>query len=259
MRFVTIEDRGAVRWLTMDNPGRRNAVPESGWDELASALEAFDADPDARVLVLIGAGGDFCAGADLETSSFDVSSAAVNAERMSHPNRAATALHRVGKPTIALVRGVAAGAGMNLAIGCDVVIAADDARFSEIFVRRGLTLDFGGAWLLPRLVGLARAREIALTGRIVESEEARSIGLVAAVVPSDALEEAGTELASSLAAGAPMAQRFIKQALDRSSAMTFEQALAFEAQAQAILLGSDDVREGVLAFLEKRDPRFMGR
>lgn len=259
MSFLTIEDHDTVRWMTMDNPGRRNAIPETAWDELADAFAAFDADAEARVLVLMGANGDFCAGADLEGSSFDVSSAAVNAQRMALPNRAANALHRIGKPTVALVDGVAVGAGMNLAIGCDVVIATEHARFAEIFVRRGLTLDFGGTWLLPRIVGLARAREIALSGRMVEADEALDIGLVARVVPADSLLDTGTRLAAELAAGAPMAQRFVKQALARSSAMTFEQALAYEAQAQAILLGSDDVREGVLAFLERRDPRFMGR
>jgi 2-(1,2-epoxy-1,2-dihydrophenyl)acetyl-CoA isomerase len=175
------------------------------------------------------------------------------------PNKAALALHRVSKPTVAAVDGVAVGAGMNLALGCDLVIASSRARFSEIFVRRGLTLDFGGTWLLPRLVGLACARDLALTGRIVEAEEARAIGLVTGVVDADHLEAEVAEIAEQLAAGAPLAQRFIKVALDRSASMTFEQALAFEEQAQATLLGSDDLREGAAAFLQKRRPEFKGR
>ncbi|NHZ70440.1 MAG: enoyl-CoA hydratase, partial [Proteobacteria bacterium] len=151
------------------------------------------------------------------------------------------------------------GAGMNLALGCDIVMATERTRFAEIFVRRGLTLDFGGTWLLPRLVGLARARELALTGRMVEAEEALSIGLVTHVVDHELLESSTAALASQLAVGAPLAQTFIKRALDRSSSMTFEQAIAFEEHAQAILLGSEDLAEGAAAFIDKRDPEFTGR
>ncbi len=148
---------------------------------------------------------------------------------------------------------------MNLALGCDVIIATDRVRLSEIFVKRGLTLDFGGTWLLPRLVGLARARDIALTGRIVEAEEALSIGLVTRVVDAAALEDSVSEIAGALAEGAPLAQRLIKVALDRSSTMTFEQSLAYEEQAQSVLLGSEDLFEGAAAFFQKRPPEFKGR
>jgi enoyl-CoA hydratase/carnithine racemase len=126
-------------------------------------------------------------------------------------------------------------------------------------VRRGLTLDFGGTWLLPRLVGLARARELALTGREIEAIEAFEIGLVARVVPAEALEAEATATAEALAAGAPLAQGFIKSALDRSSSMAFEQAIRFEDQAQAVLLATDDFNEAVAAFTEKRPPHFRGR
>ena len=257
--FVAVEDVGSIRTLTMANPGRMNAVPPDGWIELAEAFEAFDAS-DLRVAVITGAGGEFCAGADMARARNPVPSAADNAERMrSGVNRAALALHRCSKPTIAAVDGVAVGAGMNLAIGCDIVIATERARFAEIFVKRGLTLDFGGTWLLPRLVGLTRARELALTGRIVDAAEALAIGLVARVVPVSELESTTAELASALAEGAPLAQSFIKRAMDRSSTMTFEQALAFEEHAQALLLASEDLIEGAAAFLEKRPPRFEGR
>lgn len=256
--FLSIRDDGPVRTITMSNPGVKNAVPEDGWGQLAAAFDAFD-DADVRVLVLTGADGEFCAGADLQRERPDVPSAAVNAQRMGATvNRAALALHRVNKPTIAAVDGVAVGAGMNLALGCDMLIATDRARFSEIFARRGLTLDFGGTWLLPRLVGLQRARELALTGRIVHAEEALRIGLATEVVAPDALIERAIAVAVELAAGAPLAQTFIKRGLDRSSAMTFEQALAFEEYAQGLLLASDDVREGARAFIEKRSPRFGG-
>lgn len=255
--FLTINDDGGVWTVTMSNPGRKNAVPPTAWTDLAEAFYAFD-DSEARVLVLRGAGGDFCAGADMNKPTTANPSAADAAARMRTINRAVMALHRTTKPTIAAVDGVAVGAGMNMALGCDIIVATDRARFSEIFVKRGLTMDFGGTWLLPRLVGLARARELALTGRLVDASEALDIGLVSRVVPVGELDGAVADLASELACGAPLAQTFIKRALDRSSSMTFEQALAFEEQAQAVLLSSEDLAEGAAAFIEKRKPNFKG-
>jgi enoyl-CoA hydratase/carnithine racemase len=258
IEFVSTDDRGAVRWLTMSNPGRMNAVPQDGWAQLADGFSAFQAS-GARALVISGADGDFCSGADMNKDPASVPSAADNAARMRITNSAALGLHRLTKPTIAAVEGVAVGAGMNLAIGCDIVIAAETARFAEIFVKRGLTVDFGGTWLLPRLVGLARARELALTGRIVDADEALAIGLVTSVVPASELNETASDLSEQLAAGAPLAQSMIKRGLDRSSTFTFEQALSFEEQAQAVLLASEDLVEGAGAFIDKRPPEFKGR
>jgi enoyl-CoA hydratase/carnithine racemase len=256
--FLTITDTDTIRTVTMSNPGRRNAVPASSWGELTDAFLEFEASSQ-RVLVLRGDGGDFCAGADMNKPSTLSPSAADTAARMRVISRTVTALHRLTKPTIAAVDGVAVGAGLNMAVGCDIVIATDTARFAEIFVKRGLTLDFGGTWLLPRLVGLARARELALTGRIIGAHEALEIGLIAFVVGVEALDSAVMSAANELAAGAPLAQALIKRALDRSSEMSFEQALAFEEHAQALLLASDDLQEGAAAFIEKREPDFKGR
>jgi 2-(1,2-epoxy-1,2-dihydrophenyl)acetyl-CoA isomerase len=172
---------------------------------------------------------------------------------------AALALHRSSKPTVAAVDGVAAGAGLNLALGCDVLIASDRARFSEIFVRRGLTLDFAGTWLLPRRIGLARAKELALTGRMFDVVEAERLGLVARVVAAADLDATAMAMAGELAAGAPLAQRFIKAGLDRSFEMSFEEAVSYEQAAQSLLLSSQDFLEGVASFLQKRDPEFRGR
>ena len=180
-------------------------------------------------------------------------------ERMLTVAAAARALHRVAKPTVAAVDGAAVGAGMNLALGCDLVLASSRARFAELFVARGLVVDFGGTWLLPRLVGLQRAKELALTGRMVEADEALRIGLVLDVVEPEELEGVVSTLAERLAAGAPLAQAFIKQGMNRSLGAGFEQMLAHESQTQAISLGTDDLAEGVAAFLERRDPVFRGR
>jgi enoyl-CoA hydratase/carnithine racemase len=256
--FISITNVKSIRTLTMSNPGRKNAVPPNGWAELADALDGFEASPQ-RVLIIRGADGDFCAGADMNRDAVSTPSAADNAARMRRTNTAAIALHRLSKPTIAAVDGVAVGAGMNLALGCDLIIATTRSRFSEIFVKRGLTIDFGGTWLLPRLVGLARARELALTGRVFDAEEALSYAMISSVVGAEELDAEVNESAERLAAGAPLAQGIIKRALDRSSSMTFEQALSFEEQAQAVLLGSEDLAEGAAAFVAKRDAKFRGR
>lgn len=252
-----VRDQNAIRWLTIDNPGRRNAVPFEQWERLAEIVGEFGAS-DARVLVIEGAGEDFCSGADVG-SAFTPGSVAAAYEVMGHIGRAAEALYSLPKPTIAAVDGVAVGAGMNLAIGCDIVVATDRARFSEIFVRRGLTIDFGGTWLLPRRVGLALAKELALTGRVFGADEALRMGIVSRVVSPERLGEVASEVAAELAAGAPLAQRLIKSGLNRSFEMSFAEALAYERRAQAMLLGSEDVIEGVTAFVQKRDPDFKGR
>lgn len=256
--MIRIEDIGSIRRLIIDNPERKNAIPPSGWPQLAEALEDFERSSQ-RALLVSGAGRDFCSGADLADGQLDLSGSSPAYANMAVVGRAATALHRITKPTVAAVEGVAVGAGMNLALGCDVVIASRTARFSEIFVKRGLTVDFGGSWLLPRLVGLATARELALTGRMVDGTEAKELGLVARVVEPDQLDQVALSLAEELAAGAPLAQRLIKTALDRSHGWTFEQALAYEDQAQSIAINSEDVIEGVSAFLEKRPPEFKGK
>lgn len=253
-----VSDDGAVRWLVIDNPDRRNAIDTKGWDDLAEHLRDFEAS-DARALVVTGAGDDFCSGADLGGNLVTDDGIVGRYAQMSRVGAAARALHTLTKPSIAAVDGVAVGAGLNLALGCDIVIATDRVRLSEIFVKRGLTVDFGGTWLLPRLVGLAVAKDLALTGRMVEAEEALRLGLVSRVVASDDLASVAGEVAAELAAGAPLAQRFIKTGFDRSHEMSFDEALAYEDQAQAILLMSEDVVEGVTAFAQKRPPEFRGR
>jgi 2-(1,2-epoxy-1,2-dihydrophenyl)acetyl-CoA isomerase len=257
--WFEINDRGAVRWLTINRPERRNAIPGDGWPEMEQAFSDFGSSSQ-RVLVVTGAGGAFCSGADLDPNeAVAMADVAGRHRRMRSVGAAALALHRLAKPTIAAVDGVAAGAGMNLALGCDLVVASHRARFSEIFVRRGLSVDFGGTWLLPRVVGLQRAKELALTGRIVEATEALAIGLVMELVDVDRLEARVTDIADSLLAGAPVAQMFAKQGLDRSGEVSFEEALAWEGQSQSICFATEDVLEGLAAFREKRSPDFQGR
>lgn len=259
MSWLRSRDEGPVRWLTIDRTERKNAIPFKGWSELTEAFRQFESSP-ARVLVVRGEGGDFCAGADLDPSDRkEMPSLADRHLRMKVVGDAATALHRVTKPTVAAVDGVAVGAGMNLALGCDVVVCSHRARFSEIFVRRGLALDFAGSWLLPRMVGLQRARELALSGRIIDAEEAVTLGIAMEAVPAERLYERAGEIAESFLSGAPFAQMLIKRALDASMQSSFVDAVAAEGHAQAVALGTEDVKEGFAAFVDKRDPNWQGR
>ncbi len=257
--WINTDESDGIRWLTLNRPERKNAVPFDGWRDLRDAFLDFESSP-ARVLVITGAGGNFCSGADLDPSRVsDMVGVAQRTERMKLVGEAATALHRLTKPTIAAVDGVAVGAGMNLALGCDVVIATTRARFSEIFVRRGLTVDFGGTWLLPRIVGLQRAKELALSGRMVEAPEALAIGLVMELVEPDVLNEAADRVARRFLEGAPLAQMFAKQGLNASFQSGFSTALSLEGQSQAVVWGTEDAAEGVIAFVEKRKPDWKGR
>ena len=256
--MFSIDDDGPIRWLTIDNVARRNAIPSAEWARLGTCLQEFGASGQ-RALIITGAGSDFCSGNDLGPG-LDMGSGPVGMyASMQRIGQAARALHELAKPTVAAVDGVAVGAGLNLALGCDVAIATTRARFSEIFVRRGLTVDFGGTWLLPRRIGLARAKELALTGRIVSAEEALRYGLVSEVVDPADLRRRAEETATELAAAAPLAQHFAKVGLERAFEMSFDEALEYESQAQALCSASEDVVEGVRAFLEKRPPNFQGR
>lgn len=241
--------------LTLNRPKLRNAVSEAMWDGLRAVFDEVARRDGDRVLVITGAGGAFCAGAQLGERMVEqhplVAMRAVNA--------AALALHDLPKPTIAKVGGDAVGAGMNLALGCDLVVAGRSARFSQIFVRRGLSVDFGGTWLLPRLVGLHRAKQLALLGEIISAEEAERVGVVNRVVDDHELDGAVAAWADRLAAGPPLALELTKRMLQGSLSLSMDEALQFEAAAQSVNLGSSDTREGVLAFLQKRAPVFEGR
>jgi 2-(1,2-epoxy-1,2-dihydrophenyl)acetyl-CoA isomerase len=177
---------------------------------------------------------------------------------MRQVGRAALALHQLSKPTISAVNGVAAGAGCNLALGCDLIYASDRARFTEIFAKRGLIVDFGGSWVLPRLVGLHRAKELVLTADIIDAAEADRIGLVNRVVPHDELLDHAHGVARKLAALPPNQLAVSKRMLAQSYSVTMAEALELESVAQAAMFSSRDTAEAMLAFLEKRTPHFTG-
>jgi 2-(1,2-epoxy-1,2-dihydrophenyl)acetyl-CoA isomerase len=169
------------------------------------------------------------------------------------------ALHQVPKPTIAKVRGIAAGAGISLALGCDLVVAGTDARFSEIFAKRGLSVDGGSSWLLPRLVGLHKAMELAYFAEILSADEALEFGLVNRVLPTDQLDAFVDDWARRLAKGPPLAFSMTKRLLHDGARATMSEALENEARCQTINFSTEDTAEAMRAFAEKRDPEFKGR
>jgi enoyl-CoA hydratase/carnithine racemase len=206
--------------------------------------------------VITGAGDAFCSGADLADRGQDSRHALA---RLHWVADVALALHRIPKPVIAKVNGVAVGAGLNLALGCDLIVASEQARFSEIFARRGLTVDFGGSWLLPRLIGMHRAKELAFFADILTAKEAGELGLVNRVVPASELDAFVADWANRLAAGPPLALSMTKRLLTSSLSMGMDEALEAEGMAQAVNLSTEDSREALQAFLGKREPRFQGR
>ena len=250
----------SVVTVTINQPKKKNAIDGPMWTGLTEIFREIADNSGDRVVVITGAGGEFCSGADL--SSNNAGSARRDQHRlaaMRAVNDACLALQRIPQPTIAKVRGVAVGAGCNLALGCDLVVASQTARFSEIFARRGLSLDFGGSWLLPRRVGLHRAKELAFFAELVGANDAFAMGLINRVLPDADLDAFVDDWARKLAAGPPIALAQTKRLLNNSANVTLEQALDDEAAAQTINFSTSDTAEAMRAFTEKREPKFTGR
>jgi enoyl-CoA hydratase/carnithine racemase len=248
------EDSGGVRTLTLNRPDRRNAIDRQLWEALANALRAAARDTELRALVINGAGGSFCSGADITTPE-DIHPR----HKLRRLTDVALALHELAVPTIAKVTGVAVGAGWNLALGCDFVVATPESRFCQIFSKRGLSVDLGGSWLLPKLVGLQQAKRLVLLADMIDADEARTLGLVTWVKAADEIDAFVTELAARLAAGPPVALAQSKALLNDGANATLREALANEARAQPGNFATADSMEAYAAFAEKRDAAFTGR
>jgi len=250
-----------VATLTLNRPERLNALGGTLREDLTDALTTAIDDPDIRVIVITGAGRGFCAGGDVKAmqDANTAGRARPLLERVA-PSRDRTVLlmRDSPKPLIAAVNGAAAGAGMNLALACDIRLAASTAKFSQAFVRRGLHPDWGGTYFLPRVVGMAKACELIFTGELIDAEQALRLGIVSAVHPPDRLLAATYELATKIAAGPPIAIRLARRALYRNLQEDLRAALEFETFAQNICADTDDAREGIRAFVEKREPKFSG-
>ena len=247
-------DVNGVRTLTLNRPDRKNALNVELWEALRDALREAGNDRAVRTLVITGAGGAFCSGADISGGV----SAVHPVYRMRVLSDIALFLHELPIPTIAKVTGVAVGAGWNLALGCDFVVATPEARFSQIFARRGLSLDLGGSWLLPKLVGLQQAKRLALLAETIDAAEAAAMNLVTWVVPAAEVDAFVTDLAARLVAGPPIALAQTKALLNEGADRTLREALASEARAQGINFATADAVEAFSAFAEKRAPLFTG-
>jgi 2-(1,2-epoxy-1,2-dihydrophenyl)acetyl-CoA isomerase len=248
---------GPVATLTLDRPETLNALTVAVKVALRETLERLAADREVRVVILTGAGRAFCAGQDLAERELP-DAAPLDVELRERYNPIIHALRSMGQPVIAAVNGVAAGAGASLAFACDLRIASADARFVLAFGRIGLVPDTGATWFLPRIVGAARAAEMALVGDPIQADEALRMGLVSRVVSTNELMPEARALAGRIAAGAPLALALTKGALERAATIDLTTALEGEAKLQGIAGASADHAEGLAAFREKRTPRFSG-
>jgi 2-(1,2-epoxy-1,2-dihydrophenyl)acetyl-CoA isomerase len=262
MEAISIERSEGLVTITLNRPAKKNALDAAAWNELDAAFAELAIDPEARAVILTGAGGNFSAGADLSGNKSGIGLTGRPVQPIVTEMRVVgdiiLRLARMPKPTLAVVDGVCVGVAMGLALACDLLLASDRARFSEIFARRGLALDGGTSWLLPRRVGLQKAKELAFFADLIDAKEAESIGLVNKVVSAAELDALAGEWGRRLAAGPTLALGLSKRLLDASSTVTLPQALEDEARCQHITYSSQDMREGIAAYLERREPSFKG-
>jgi 2-(1,2-epoxy-1,2-dihydrophenyl)acetyl-CoA isomerase len=253
---------GAVATVTLNRPDKLNALTQVISDELVDAFTGIAEDDGIRAVLLTGAGRGFCAGQDL--TEFEASYRAgerpdieAHLERSYH--RLIPVIVESPQPVIAAVNGVAAGAGVSLAAACDIRVASEEARFIQAFVRIGLVPDSGGTWLLPRIIGYPRALEMSMTGEPVDAQHALDIGLVTRVYPADSFAKESRDLAERLAALPTRALAATKRLMRENLEVDLEAALKAEGQAQSEMGQTADHLEGVMAFAEKREPKFEGR
>ena len=255
---VLTETADRIATVTLNRPEKLNAMNPDLLDRLAGVIAKLGADPEVRCLILTGAGRGFCAGGDI-SAMVERAPAADPVARLRQQEEASRLLHEMAKPTIAMINGPAAGAGLSLALACDIRIAAESARFSTAFARVGFSGDFGGTWMLQRLVGPAKARELYFTADLIDAREAERIGLVNRTVPDDRLREETYALAAKLANGPPIALARMKQNMNLALVSDFPSLLQAEAEGMIMTGLTEDHREAARAFLEKRQPVFRGR
>jgi enoyl-CoA hydratase/carnithine racemase len=266
MTEVLYEVADHVATITLNAPERMNTISAAMLDDLSARLLEADADREVRVVVLTGAGRAFCAGLDLAAQMSGpkgglggLGQLDANPGEFDLRNAPPVVLHNLDTPTICALNGGAAGYGLDLALGCDIRVATRSAKLNPGFAKRGILPESGGTWLLPRMVGYAKAAEIAFTGRTLLADEAMELGIVNRVVDDGELPKAVGELADEIAANAPLAVRAIKRMMRAAETETFEQNVHHVFLQLLPLFRTDDFREGVAAFMEKRAPTFTGR
>jgi len=253
---ITIEKQGPVAIVTLARPQTKNAITGEMRGQLYGAFEDIALNLDIRSVILTGAGGDFCSGMDV--TGMGKGGVVGSMDRMHTLNRIARAIYALKKPTIAAVPGVCVGVGFSYAMACDIVLAAENARFAAIFRNIALAPDGGLVWHLRQLMGAQRAKELVYSGRIVRADEAVELGLALEKVSDGALMDRALELATSFAAGPTVAMGLAKRQFDLSWNSSFEQYLDMEATMQPIASRTEDHEEGLKAFAERRKPVFRG-
>lgn len=257
-KSVVLEKNGGIATITLNRPDAMNSMNQDLVDDLIAALTSVKEDGEIRVVVLTGAGKAFCAGGDL---FYLVSlTEPIQAHKfIGQAGKIVALIMEMEKPVIGMVNGVAAGAGFNIAMACDLVIAGKSAKFVQSFAKVGLVPDCGGFYLLPRVVGMHKAKELMFTADMIDAETALRLGIVNTVVDEAELSKTVDALAGRLSAGAPVALSFIKKMVNRSDGLDLDSTLAFEADIQCICMQTADHQEGVRAFKEKRLPVFQGK
>jgi 2-(1,2-epoxy-1,2-dihydrophenyl)acetyl-CoA isomerase len=254
--------KDGVATLTMNRPDRLNAMSRPMLDAMLEALHRLAEDPDVGAVVLTGAGRGFCAGGDVKAMAEGTELGGTTMEEKAQALRSrmetSRLLHEMPKPTIAMVRGAAAGAGLSLALACDIRVASDNARFGTAFARVGYSGDFGGSFFLTQLVGTAKARELYYTAELVDAMDALALGMVNRVVPDASLEQETMALASKIANGPRVALRYMKRNMNAAESGTLRELLDLEAAHHTRCGLTEDHREATKAFVEKREPVFRG-
>jgi 2-(1,2-epoxy-1,2-dihydrophenyl)acetyl-CoA isomerase len=278
-----VEREDGLVIVTLNRPHKKNALTSQNWNDLDEVFTEVENDPADRALLLTGAGGTFSSGADLTGGLGEVESQGgeggsggsgggegrksggltgkglqLIVHEMRTVGQIISRLQRLPKPTIAAVDGYAVGVALGLVLACDLVVASDRARFMEVFVKRGLALDGGASWSLPRQIGLRRAKQMTFFGDPVDAAQAYDWGLVNEVVPPEELLDTAKAWGHRLASGPTTALSLIKRLLDASSGSSFEEAIEDEARVQHIAYTTADMTEGIASFLERREPRFIG-
>lgn len=262
MQFITFELDNYVATITLNRPEVMNALNREMYAELEQAFRDAHRDPEVRCVLLTGAGRAFCSGDDVKQIMLgeqrDETVARLRDVRP-RPTPAAAAVLECDKPVIAAVNGPAVGWGMDLTLFCDIRIASENAKFGELFIKRGLVADIGGLWRLPRVVGPSKAAELLFTGDVIDAREAERIGLVSRVVAAAELLPAAMEVARKIAANPPIAMRYMKEGLRKSAHASMQEMGEYVGNSLAYLFTTEDHKEGAMSFVERREPVFRGR